>query len=72
LTDKLIEGQIVVTDYNSPSLVSTLRSNVKQNTSMQARSSIKPAGHTWANAIDDVKDLIPGEAFDAILLADCM
>lgn len=64
--------KVVCTDYDSPSLVKTLRENVTRNTS--SSKDVRVAGHTWAQAIDDVEDLVPSPRarFDCILLADCI
>ncbi|UZJ51646.1 hypothetical protein CBS101457_000966 [Exobasidium rhododendri] len=62
---------VVATDYDSPSLIGTLKGNVMANIQCPSPT-IKVVGHTWAKAIDDMRDLVPNGTFDAILLADCI
>jgi hypothetical protein len=63
-------SQVVATDYDSPSLIKTLKGNIAANS--RPSSSVSVAGHTWSKGIDDMKDLVPDGTYDVILLADCM
>lgn len=65
------------TDYDSPSLISILSKNVRNNVnSDQWQTKIRVIGHTWGKSIEDVEDAIPYSLhvnkFDALLLADCI
>ncbi|PWN35733.1 uncharacterized protein FA14DRAFT_160760 [Meira miltonrushii] len=65
------------TDYDSPSLISILTKNVKDNVSTdQWQSRIRVIGHTWGKSIGDVEDAFPyslkADKFDVLLLADCI
>jgi len=65
------------TDYDSPSLISILTKNVRDNVnSNQWQNKIRVIGHTWGKSIEDVEDAFPNslkvDKFDVLLLADCI
>lgn len=67
--------QTVVTDYDSPPIVSLLQRNVRANIP-KSLDRVRVAGHTWGVAMDDVVELLPramqSQLFDVVLLADCI
>ncbi|CAO1639009.1 unnamed protein product [Sympodiomycopsis kandeliae] len=68
----------VLTDYDSPTLVSVLKSNLVCNfSSQEIKTHIRSIGYTWGTSTEDVQDLLsslkqPKSTFHRILLADCM
>lgn len=74
----------ILTDYDSPELVQTLKNNLQANfSSQEIKSAIRSLGFTWGTSIEDVEDTLDSmrgagsnphtdRHFSRILLADCM
>lgn len=68
---------VVASDYDEPLLVEELRDNVKRNlanVSEQTSKKCKVVGHIWGKDTEELTDCLPRgvQAFDSVLLADCL